>query len=325
MKTLHVHKGWPHLRRAWRLPVRALLTAAAAAGLAAGLAAAPASAAVPPSGHGLTPASAVVGTTPVVAYTATDSSVWVLNQSTHAYTAAGGRLTAGPAAIASGASVVLFGRGTDGALWTTGCSLTGGCGPWQSVGGAIVSKPAAVFRGPGVADYSVYVTGTDGAVYGRNHVASGWAPWYVLGGRLLPGTGPAAAFLNGATYVLAAGTNRELYLQNVGTTGFAPVGGLTTATPALAALPSAQGQPAALVGFARGTDNVGYYHRFLNTSPGWHSMGGAFTSGLAASTQVVATIPDTIIFGLGTDSHIYQNTATWAAYPPSFGGWKFVS
>ncbi|MGE5285718.1 MAG: hypothetical protein ACM3ML_00640 [Micromonosporaceae bacterium] len=41
-----------------------------------------------------------------------------------------------------------------------------------------------------------------------------------------------------------------------------------------------------LVGFVRGVNNVGHYHRFLASSPGWHSMGGRLTSGLAASTQL---------------------------------------
>jgi hypothetical protein len=102
----------------------------------------------------------------------------------------------------------------------------------------------------------------------------GWGAWRSLGGNLLTGTGPAAAYVTGdGPYVLAAGTNHGLYLDGPGVTAFNAVGGLTNSTPALTAIPSAQNQPAALIGFARGTDNTGYYHRFIANTPGWHSMG----------------------------------------------------
>lgn len=211
--------------------------------------------------------------------------------------------------------MLIFGRGTDNALWVNSCTPGGRCGSWASLGGVITSDPGAVFRGPSTADYSVYVRGTNGAVWGRDHSSSGWGAWHSLGGNLLPGTGPTAAFL-GHTYVLVVGIDGILYLREVGVTGFVAVGGLTNVTPALTALPTA------LVGFAQGLDFVGYYHRFLATSPGWHPMTGAFTSGLSAATQNATT---TLTFGLGTDNQVYENVGTWTSYPPAFGGWKLVS
>jgi hypothetical protein len=117
----------------------------------------------------------------------------------------------------------------------------------------------------------------------------------------------------------------ELYIEGPGVTGFNPAGGLTSSPPALTAIPSAQGQPAALIGFARGTDNAGYYHRFIANTPGWHSMGGNLTTGPATFTQIVATIPNTYTYALGTDNQIYENVGAWAAPTPGLSGWHLAS
>jgi hypothetical protein len=297
-----------------------------AAVLAPVLAAGPASAqTAPPPAAGVMPGSAVVGSTPYVFYTAANGSVWMKDLNNSQVTAANGRLVSGPSAIADGTGVLVFGRGPDNQLWFNTCNTFNLCGSWASLGGNITSKAGAVFTGPGVADYSVYARGANGAVWGRDHTTAGWGGWHSLGGNLLAGTGPAAAHLGG-TYVLATGTDRQLYIAEAGATGFVPAGGSTTASPALTAYPSAQSAPAALVGFARGTDNVGYYHRFLSSSPGWHSMGGRFNSGLSASIQVQATIPNALTFGLGTDNRIYENNGNFTVYPPVFsGGWHPVS
>jgi hypothetical protein len=314
---------FPRLRTPWlgggrkrRLHGRAFLVTLAAAGLAVAMAAGPASATTDPTppGHNYTPASAVVGTTTVMAYTATNGSVWVRNLTTGRYSAAGGHLLSGPALVKSGSASIIFGEGTNHALWENICVLGDSCGSWVPLGGYITSHPGAVFRGPGVADYSVYARGSNGAVWGRDHNSSGWSGWYTTGGNLLSGTGPSAAFLGGI-YILAVGTNRGLYLQHLGVTRFVSVGGVTTATPALVSISTA------LVGFVRGTDNVGYYHRFLHTSPGWHKMGGVFTSGLGASA--LGALTD--IFGLGTDSRVYGNIGVWTSYPPTFTGWRLAS
>jgi hypothetical protein len=301
-----------------------VLATLAGAGLAATLAAGSASAqTVLPPAPNVTPGSAVVGTTQVLFYTATNGSVEMKNLSSGAYTAAGGRLTSGPSAIADGASLIVFGRGTDNQLWMNACNLFGSCGSWLPLGGTITSQPGAVFQGPNAADYSVYARGTNGAVWSRSRTTAGWGAWHSLGGNLLAGTGPSAAYLGG-TYVLATGIDRHLYIERAGVTGFVPAGGQTTASPALVAVPGADGQQDALVGFARGTDNAGYYHRFLSSSPGWHGMGGRLTSGLAASSYVGAAIPTTVTFGLGADNHVYRDGATWASYPPGLNGWHLV-
>jgi hypothetical protein len=145
----------------------------------------------------------------------------------------------------------------------------------------------------------------------RDHTASGWNAWHELGGLLYPNIGPAAAYANGA-YVLVVGLDRQLYIAQAGVTGFRPVGGRTTASPALT---TAGG---ALVRFVRGTDNAGWYHRFLANSPGWHSMGRIFTSGLGASTDTNGehNTPETYTVGLGLDRHAWMCTQGWIKYPP---------
>ncbi len=158
---------WLRARQGRRSRVRAFLVALVGAGLTAASVAGPASAAPAapaPPGHGLTPGSAVVGTTAVFAYTATDGSAWVRDLANGVYSSAGGHLTSGLAAIGSGSSVLIFGRGTDNALWVNSCTPGGRCGSWASLGGVITSDPGAIFRGPSSADYSVYARGTNGAV-----------------------------------------------------------------------------------------------------------------------------------------------------------------
>lgn len=62
----------------------------------------------------------------------------------------------------------------------------------------------------------MYVRGTDGAVWGRDHSAAGWNAWRRTGGNVLAGTGPTAAYLDG-TYLMVTGadTQLEVYL-NIG-------------------------------------------------------------------------------------------------------------
>jgi hypothetical protein len=306
----------------------ALLAAGAAAGLLPALLTGTGTAqaaASPAPAPGMTPAIALFGYGSDLAYVATDGSAWMESADGTPIISLGGHLTAGPALMTdTGTSLIVFGRGTDNALWmdTVSESSTGEgwtSTGWTSLGGAITASPSAVLQGPTVAGYTVYARGTDGVVWYRTHAATGWGAWHSLGGRLLAGTGPSAALLNGSTYVLVTGTNRELYLAEAGTTGFSPAGGLTTASPGLAATPEA---PAAFVGVARGTDGVAYYHQFLASSPGWHPMGGKFTSGLAVTAQYKSAGTETA--GLGTDGRIWDSSQDWSTYPPALSPWTAV-
>jgi hypothetical protein len=308
-----------HARWRWRLTA-GLVTPLAAMGLATAFATA-AYAAPPPPARGVTPGAATEeGGGPLsLFYTATDGTVWTgaAAGTPGPLTKVGnGVLVGGPSAITAGTvQEFAFGRGTNNALWWANQFKDGGWSNWTSLGGNLTSKPGAVFRGSSDQNYSVFARGTNGAAWELDHTTAGWGAWHSIGGNLLAGTGPAAAISNGATFVLVVGTNKQLYLQQLGAGGFSPAGGQTTADPGLASIAGA------LVGFARGTDNLGYYHRFLSTSPGWHSMAGKFTSGFTA----VGVGSTTYTFGLGTDSQVYRNIGTWTGYPPTFSGWTKVT
>ena len=296
-----------------------------AAGATGGLASSASAATSPAPAAGIAPAAAVIGSDRLLGYTGTEGGVWLQNLSTGGLTSAGGHLIGAPALMTDGSTLFVFGRGTDNHLWVNSCNWSFSCGAWVSLGGNLTSAPAASVSGPSAADYSVYARGANGALWSRTRTASGWGGWRSLGGQLRSGTAPAAAYMTGqGPYTLVVGTNQQLYVEGPGVTGFSPAGGRTTSTPALTAIPSAQNQPAALIGFARGTDNAGYYHRFIADTPGWHSMGGRLNSGLAAFTQIVTTIPTTYAYALGADNQIYEDSGAWAAPTTSLTGWHQV-
>jgi len=293
---------------------------------ATGPAALAASASPPSPAAGIAPAAVNVEGTGYVFYTAADGTVEVKSLA-GGYASAGGRLVGAPSAVVTAAgheglaSFAVFGRGTDNALWYTTCTAEGPAvtdcsGSWASLGGALSSAPGAGAIDSDDDTYSVYVRGTDGAVWGRDH-ASGWSAWSRLGGALRSGTAPSAtSTVDGNSYVLVVGTNRQLYIHEVGKTGFTAAGGTTGSTPALVATFSA------LVAFARGTDDSLWYHEFLSTTPGWHSLGGDLRSGVGAFDYSPTPEPgfDTQgEYGLGTDGQIWQHTDLGS------GGWSAVT
>ena len=299
----------------WRLTA-GLVASLAAAGLATASATAALAAPLPPAA-GIAPAVVAGGTGPVYFYTAANGTVWAKTETGTATQVSNGRVVGAVSGLFDGSRIILFGEGGDHALWyTTGIGTS--WSNWASLGGGITAQPGAVYRGSaGV--YAVFARGTNGAVWARDHTSAGWGAWHSEGGNLLGGTGPSAAYFGGITWILVAGTNRQLYLAEAGLTGFSPVGGLTTATPALTTAPGA------LAGFVRGTNGVAYFHRFLSSSPGWNSMGGVFSSGLGAANVAIGG-SFTYTVGLGTNSQVYFDGANWSfGYPPHFLGWSPIT
>jgi hypothetical protein len=277
------------------------------------------------------PSATVAGSDRVLGYDAADGSVFLRNLSTGAVIDAGGHLIGAPALLADGGALVLvFGQGTDHRLWLEECNLSLGCGGWVSAGGSITSQPAAVRTSEGSEYYAVYARGADGALWVRTHVYAGWQAWRRTGGQLLAGTGPAAANAAGdGLYALVVGTNHQLYLQGPGFTGFNPVGGRTNSTPALIGFPAqaTPNEPRTVVGFARGTDNAGWYRSFASGTGGWTSMSGTLTTGVAASVQLTGSTTTTYAYGLGTDGSITEDAGSWASptSTPSLSGWHPAS
>ena len=278
-----------------------------------------ASAAPPPPAPGIAPGAANAGGTNFIFYTATDGTVQMKSLATGGtYASAGGHLISAPSAIVTGvgsggvATFLIFGEGTNNQLYYSTCTASsttvGPCsGAWTSLGGTLTSKPGAL--DVNTTTYSVYVRGSNGAVWGRNHTSAGWGGWFSTGGAVLSGTGPSAAY-RGASFVLVAGTNKELYIQQVGATGFSAAGGLTPSSPALV------NTTGSLVGYVRGTNNALWYHQFLSTAPGWHSLGGSLTTGTGGSS--FGATPNGYV--LGTDSQVWQHTdlatGTWSKVTP---------
>jgi hypothetical protein len=303
-----------------RIPVRArgpsrLLLGTVVAGglLVAGTAA---QAAQPPPRPSDTPgAAATVSAGEVhLAYTAAAGDVWVDDViNAEPSTAIGGRLVDGPATIFdSGWQGIVFGRGTDDRLWWSFRTRQIGGAPdvwstWAPLGGVLTSKPAAVFRGPQPAAYSVFARGADGALWQRDHDTSGWLPWERVGGRLLEDTGPAAAQLrNGETWVVVVGTDRQLHALQLGSGAFTRLGGLTTATPGLTA-PSGT----TLVAYVRGLDGAAWSRELPPGGAGWHTLGGRLTSGVAVTGNQPPDYGTVYLFGLATDGRLWWRPGTY--------------
>ncbi len=298
------------LRRVLWRPFTWATAALVAAGITAGFATA--ASAQPGPAAGVAPGPANIGGGQFLFYTAGDGSVWQKQALTSiAATSVGGRLVSAPSPIGvSGSAIHVYGEGTDNALWTTTCTAGGGCGAWTSLGGVLSSKPGAVFVNTGGIVESVYVRGSDGALWARDLTITGWNNWHSLGGALLSRTGPSAAFRSGSgQFVLVVGTDRHLYLLRVGGPGFDPVGGTTTASPAITNTTSG------LAGYATGTDSAGWYQD-LTTVSGWRSLGGFLTSGFGAANNG-STQP--FGYALGGNSQVFLNPNAMA------GAWTQVT
>jgi hypothetical protein len=271
------------------------------------------------------------GPGPDLLYLATTGVVWIRQQLETINmggppTLYGGRLVSAPAPIFDDRTdtQILFGQGTDNQLWSSGMGgYTMSIQPWHPLGGRLTAAPAAVSLGGGA--YAVFVRGADGALWERAYSGTAWSSWRSLGGRLLAGTGPAAAYLTASrqVYVAVVGTDRRLYLTIVGQrTGFFSIGGQMTVNPALTAI-----SPSTLAAFARGTNGSGYYNQYRQAggAAGWRSIGGRLTSGLAAATSIGGGSVTTYTMALGADSQVYETKGNWAQDPPKFSGWTKVT
>ena len=274
----------------------------------------------PPPAPGVAPGAVYVSPAENdVFYTAADRTVWVKNVDNGSLRRlSNGRLVSAPSAIYNGSTVIVFGEGADHELWWTHRLASGGYADWALLGGALTAQPGAVFTGGPAfpSRYEVFVRGADGAVYRLVHGAAGWAPFVRVGGRLLAGTGPAAAHAtvatsnSEATWVSVTGTGRAVSVALLGAFGFSPIGGQTTAGPALTAYSYSTG--VTLAWFVRGTDNAAWY--MVNNRPEWTSIGGRLTSGLAASTD--GATGTTYVYALGTDNQVYETTGKLTRSPP---------
>jgi hypothetical protein len=217
----------------------------------------------------------------------------------------------------------VFGRGTDNRLWWRH-QTSSGWTRWASLGGNLTSKPAVT---TGDDNLLIYVRGTDGAVWVRHEYnrAGQWEAWHKVGGRLLAGTAPAAAYGLGI-FLAVVGTDHAVWVGEdlYGSSGLKwhSIGGRTNSNPGLATP-----DLGTVAAFARGTNNAGYYNEFrgqtAGVTAGWHSLHGSLTSGVTALTQHDSqslVFGPTSVFALGPYSRPLMDTGTW----PALTGWQRV-
>ena len=319
----------------WRRRLTAgLVTSVAAIGLATASVTAASAAPLPPAA-GIDP-GVVAGTSigANIFYTASNGTVWTLVPGGTATQVSSGKVVGGVSGAYDGSSIVLFGEAAN-ALWyatRTGTTWSN----WTSLGAptglSVTPQPGAVARGSTSGAYSVYARASDGNIWALDHNASGWGTWHKVGAPpnsdVLAGTGPAVAYINGLSYVLVVSGNAQMYIAQAGQNVFrtTDVYGYTDVTPALTTVPGA------LVGFARGTNHLPYYHVFNSNTAGWHEIttnpAGNFTSGLAGANTTVAGGSKTYTLGLGPDNQVYLSTGTWPTSPgpaPTFTNWAKVT
>jgi hypothetical protein len=131
-------------------------------------------------------------------------------------TSLGGTLTSAPAVASAGPGLLdVFARGTDNALWhrsytTNSDGTPGPWSPWQRLGGAFASAPAACSWGSGQVD--VFVRDSTNALLwiSRPSPQAAWGAWQNLGGQFA--NDPAAAsWGQGRRDVYVVTTNGQLW------------------------------------------------------------------------------------------------------------------
>ena len=241
------------------------------------------------------------GIGPIYFYTAANGTVWTKTETGAATQVSNGRVVGAVSGLYNGSRIILFGRGTDHALWyTTGTGIS--WSSWASLGGSITAQPGAVYRGS-AAVYAV--------LRARQRRGRGPRPQLGRVGRLaLRGRRPvrrhrAVRGLPRQHHVGPGDRHQQAALHRGG--------GLDRLEPGRRPddrHSRADHGAGALVGFVR-HERVAYFHRFLNTSPGWAPMGGLFTSGLgAANAAIGGTLTFTV--GLGTNRRVYFDGGNWS-------------
>jgi len=319
MRSLRI-PSLPRVRR-WAFRPAALALAALLGGsLATAMAASPALAQAPGPAPGVTMGAAAPAASSVfLAYTGTDSQVYLRNVVNGKVYPLGGHIVGGPAVVQTATGLAVFGRGTDNALWWRRQGTSGTWYSWQSLGGVITSRPgAAVDTTAGLGPLIVLARGTNKAMWFRVQGTSGsWTGWHSLGGALMAGTGPAATSVLGNLVIAVTGTDHHVWLYGplgMQVFGFVDFGGSTSSTPGIA--PSGSNA----VVFARGTNNALWYKTSIlpiGNPAGWTSLGGKLTSGPAAAT---VSGGKTYVFAVGTDDLPWMRNGNW----PSLGPWTRV-
>ena len=215
----------------------------------------------------------------------------------------GGRLLDDPAVVTRGGGVIeVYGRGTNGRIYTRSGTLGGSWSAWTSIGAAVfTSAPAALFSGGAV---HLYLRDEVGALARVTSSSPGvFAAPETIGGYLLAGTGPAVATDAGQPVVALLGGNRALYVIAHGGTAFTNLGGAGLGVTAITVNNRA-------LFIVRGTNGAAYSH--ANVTGGWFKIGGVMISAPLSATSSTG-MPT--LFVVGSNGRMYSHALAPMASP----------
>jgi hypothetical protein len=186
-------------------------------------------------------------------------------------------------------------------------------GGWKSLGGYLLSGPAAASGGASGDD--VFVVGTDRGIwhdFWNGTTPSGWA----AGGGIVTAD-PAAQTLNTTnTKVFVRGTDNGLWMATWNGSSYSswtPLGGYLTSGPAA---DLRAGAPGRVDVFVRGSDN-GLWHRWSDdggvTWSSWEPLGGGLASGPGAVSWATNRV-DVVVRGM--------DNAVWMRSWNASTGWN---
>jgi hypothetical protein len=221
-----------------------------------------------------------------------------------------------PAAASRGpGDMVVVARGNDGLMYERHLA-SGAWTPWASIGGPVVSGPAAAAFGDAV---HVFALGSDNAVLQNVFRAGSWSGWVSLGGY---GTSaPAAIARRGTGYLdleVRGGDNTIYHRSFVPGSGWSPWSGLGGN---LTSGPAANSQEAGVLNvWARGTDGQLYQRAWTGTAwwTEWMPLGG----GLLGAPSVLSRMESQVdVFVRGTDRALHQR---WWRGGTGWSAWERI-
>jgi hypothetical protein len=227
----------------------------------------------------------------------------------------GGYATEGVAAVVQGTRETVFTRGSDGAVWYRERIGTGSWGPWRSLGGRIVGRPAAMRVGTLTA---LAVRGTNGYLYDRERNNLSWSSQWRRVNSQLRGSVALGKGLGAAAFTAyGEGPDGHLWTSTrPGTPGAnwtpgaslpdAPAGGRYNSDPAA--------DPYSTVLLVRGNETACWVYN-ADGNQRWQLLGGLFSSGFAAITeQDPGSSRGTFLYGRGRNGKLYQGWLTAFAH-----------
>jgi hypothetical protein len=193
----------------------------------------------------------------------------------------GGFTSALTVASLGGDSLVVVGRGGDGAIWQRTLDLNWGWSDWFSLGGAAFSVPAVEAVTDGSTWwFEVSVVGTDWRVWQRAtnadpqqpHALGAWGGGLLYSSHGLGAMNTTADWWGADRTLTTGGADHSVVLVDPQSSWYAALGGWLTSTAAIVSLPDGTQRV-----FARGGDNQLWFTDFdpaTETHTPWTNLGG---------------------------------------------------